>query len=86
MSKDISLAPFPVTYRELILPGRINANTTIPSSVFGGHVITLSGAKKGTTTDGVHGDGSANSYINCGAIHNAGAKFACKFRIKLEQG
>ena len=78
-------APFPVTYRELWLPPGINGNATLPSSVDGGHGLTLTGARKGTTCDGVHFDGTATSNINCGAIHNAAAKLWISLRFKLDQ-
>lgn len=76
--------PFPVTFRELWLPPAING-LLLPNSVEGGHLLTLTGAKLGSTVDGVHFDGSATSNINAGAIHNAAAKLVLSFRLKLDQ-
>lgn len=85
MAIDFMKAPFPVTYRELWVPRSINGNATLPSSRHNGHALTLTGAKLGTTADGVHFDGTLNSNINCGAIHNAEAKLWLSFRFKLDQ-
>ena len=85
MTIDITRAPFPVTYRELWLPPSINGNTTLPTSVEGGHGLALTGARKGTTADGVHFTGAADSNINCGAIHNAAVKLWISLRFKLDQ-
>lgn len=78
-------APFPVTYRELWLPPGINEHATLPTSVEGGHGLALTGARKGTTADGVHFNGAVTSNINCGAIHNNIAKLWVSFRFKLDQ-
>ncbi|KKN16376.1 hypothetical protein LCGC14_0976710 [marine sediment metagenome] len=78
-------APFPVTYRELWLPPGINENATLPTSVEGGHGLTLTGARKGTTADGVHFTGAITSNINCGAIHNAAVKLYISLRFKVDQ-
>lgn len=78
-------APFPVTYRELWLPRGINENASLPTSVEGGHGLAFTGARRGTTCDGVHGDGSNTSNINCGAIHNNAATYWLSFRFKLDQ-
>lgn len=78
-------APFPVKYRELWLPRGINENASLPTSVEGGHGLAFTGARRGTTCDGVHGDGTATSNINCGAIHNAAATYWLSFRFKLDQ-
>lgn len=85
MTIDISSCPFPVTYRELWLPRAINGNATLPSSRYNGHPLTLTGARKGTTANGVHFNGAVDSNINCGAIHNATAKLWLSFRFKLDQ-
>ncbi len=77
-------APFPVTYRELWLPPGINENATLPTSIEGGHELALTGARKGTTTNGVHFTGAADSNINCGVIHNAAAKLWISLRFKLD--
>lgn len=80
-------APFPVTYRELWLPPSINGNATLPTSAEGGHGLALTGARKGTTVDGVHGNGAVTSNINCGAnaIDNASAKYWVSLRFRLDQ-
>jgi len=85
MAVDITRTPFPVRYRELWLPRAINGNASLPSSRYNGHGLTLTGARLGSTCDGVHFDGSATSNINCGAIHNNAATFWLKFRFKLDQ-
>lgn len=85
MPVDITKAPFPVRYRELWLPRSINNNVTLPSSCYNGHGLTLTGARKGTTCDGVHGTGVNTSNINCGAIHDNIAKFWASLRFKLVQ-
>jgi len=82
---DLMKAPFPLTYRELWLPRGINENASLPSSRYNGHPLTFTGARRGTTVDGVHFDGTANSNINLGAIHSAAAKFWIKVRFKLDQ-
>lgn len=76
--------PFPVTFRELWLPPAING-LLLPSSVEGGHPLTLTGARLGSTADGVHFDGSVTSNINYGAIHDNAATFWLKFRFKFDQ-
>lgn len=79
-------APFGVTYRELWLPPGIKGWTgPLPPSVEGGHELTFTGARHGTTADGVHFTGAADSLITCGAIHNAAAKLVVSFRFKLDQ-
>jgi len=73
-------------WRELWLPQLINdTETELPSSVKGGHPLALTGAKKGTTANGVHFTGAADSLINCGVIHNAVAKLWVSLRFKLDQ-
>ncbi len=76
--------PFPVTFRELWLPPSING-LVLPASVEGGHPLTLTGAKLGSTVDGVHFNGAVTSNINCGAIHDNVATFWLKFRFKFDQ-
>ncbi|KKL53771.1 hypothetical protein LCGC14_2272090, partial [marine sediment metagenome] len=86
MTVDISRAPFPITYRELWLPRGIKGLTgPLPSSRYNGHEVTFTGARRGTTCDGVHFTGVATSNINCGAIHNGAAKLYLSFRFKLDQ-
>jgi len=79
-------APFPVTYRELYLPPGIKGwNGPLPTSVEGGHELTFTGARHGTTADGVHGiAGVATSNINLGAIHNAENILYIKIRFRLD--
>jgi len=82
---DLRSVPFSVNYRELWLPETITNNAILPTSKYRGHPLTLTGAKKGTTCDGVHFDGSTTSNINCGAIHNAAPKIWISLRFKLDQ-
>lgn len=86
MTVDISRAPFPVTVRELWLPRAINGNATLPRSRYNGHELALTGARKGTTTDGCHFLQGVNSYINYGPVHNAVVKLWVKLRVRLTQG
>jgi hypothetical protein len=83
MTIELLKSPFPVTYRELWLPSGIRANATMPSSIYNGHALTLTGAQKRTTVDGVRGNGTNTSNINCGALHNASAKLWVSLRFKL---
>ena len=77
-------APFPITYRELWLPPGINENASLPTSIDGGHGLTLTGARKSTTADGVHGTGANTSNINAGAnaVDNAAAKYWVSLRFR----
>lgn len=47
------LLPPGYRFRELWLPELINGNATLPGSVGGGHGLALTGARKGTTTNGI---------------------------------
>ena len=76
--------PFPVTFRESWLPPAING-VGLPSSVEGGHPLALTGARLGSTVDGVHFTGAVDSNINAGAIHDNIAKLWISFRFKLDQ-
>ncbi len=80
----ISQVPFPLKYRELWLPDRINADSTLPASVLGGHALTFTGTKKGTTADGVHFTGAATSnlVVAANAIRNAKAALHITIRFK----
>ncbi len=81
---NLSNAPFPVAYRELLLPESIRA-LSIPPAVRGGHPVTITAGSKRTTANGVHFVyASANSKINCTVIHDASAKFWISFRFKLD--
>lgn len=82
---DLSRGPFPITYREFWLPRGINENASLPSSRYNGHGLTFTGARRGTTCDGVHFDGSVGCQINCGIIHNAAAKLWVSLRFKFDQ-
>jgi len=82
VSKTLSL--FGAPWRELWLPRDINGSG-LPSAVPNGHPLTLTGARKGTTVNGVHFTGANNSNINCGAIHNGATKLWISFRFKLDQ-
>lgn len=74
-------APFPVTYRELWLPGHIRGSQ-LPSSARGGSALTVTGGTKRTTADGVRFVRGANSHIDLGAIHNSAARLWISLRIK----
>lgn len=78
--------PFPVTYRELWLPQHIRG-THLPPSAPGGHLLTLTGASKRTTADGVHFTGAATSNIVVAANADQNGKAACHItiRFKLDQ-
>jgi len=80
---DILKAPFPIRYRELWLPGGIRDNAVMPSSKYDGHPVTLTGAIKATSCEGVLFDGSATSNVNCGVIHNNAATYWLNFRFKF---
>jgi len=85
MSAGLQKTPFPITYRELWLPEAING-TKLPSSKNGGHALTLTGASKQTTSDGVHFTGAATSNIvvAANAAQNAKAAFNITIRFKLD--
>ncbi len=75
-------APFAITYRELWLPPGIKGWTgPLPSSIQGGHGLAFTGARKGTTCDGVRFFGDAASNINCGVVNNNVPKFWVSFRF-----
>ena len=81
-------APFGVTYRELWLPPGIKGWTgPLPPSVEGGHELAFTGARHGTTADGVHCTGAANSNIivAANAIQNAQQAIHITIRFKLDQ-
>lgn len=83
---SLTNSPFPLTYRELWLPRGIKGWTgPLPSSRYNGHGLTFTGARHGTTADGVHFTGAATSNINCGAIHDNAATYWVSFRFKLDQ-
>lgn len=79
-------APFLVTYRELWLPPSVNGNAILPSSIEGGYPLTLTGARKGTSTDGVRSYGTVNDHISCGALYNASAKLWVSLRFRIDNG
>ncbi len=81
----LNRTPFPVTYRELWDPSLIRG-TQLPPFKGDGHVMTLTGASKQTTTDGVHFTGAATSNIVVAAAagQNAKAAFHITIRFKLD--
>lgn len=90
MTVELMHAPFSLTYRELWLPRGIKGwDGPLPSSRYNGHeldfAVGASGARHGTTADGVHFDGSVTGNINCGVIHNNIPKLWVSFRFKLDQ-
>lgn len=80
-----SILPVGTKWRELWLPELINNHATLPSAIAGGHPLTLTGARKGTTADGVYFFRN-NSVINAGAIHNASAKLWLSLRFRISTG
>ncbi len=88
MAIDFTRAPFPLTYRNLWLPQGIRANATWPDCRYNGTLVdTLIGPRKGTTCDGVHGDGSATSNIvtAADAVLNNQTKLWIFLRFKFDQ-
>lgn len=81
---DLSRAPFPVAYREIWIPRGINGDASLPSSRQDGQGLAFTGARRGTTTDGVRFDGSVNSNISSGAIHDNAPELWLSFRFKLD--
>ncbi len=78
-------APFPITYRELWLPPGIKGWTgPLPSCRHNGHGLAFTGARHGTTCDGVHGDGVNTGNINAGAnaVDNAAVKYWVGLRFR----
>lgn len=78
-----SILPPGFRYRELWLPELINNHATLPSLVSRGHRLTNTGARKGTTCDGLYFPSyAAADQVSLGVIHNAQAKFWVSFRWK----
>ena len=72
------------TWREL-WESRNIVGAKIPSSLAGGLPMTIAaGATKGMTCDGIHFDGTVNSYMDCGEIHDAATKFVISLRFKFD--
>jgi len=83
MSNKIWL-PKGYTWREL-WETRNMVGAKIPSSLSGGLPMTItSGATKGMACEGIHYGGTATSYLDCGAIHNAATKWLVSVRFKLD--
>lgn len=78
--------PFPITFRELWEPDDIGS-LPFPSRVNDGHSLTLTGASKQTTADGVHftGGATSNVVVAANAAQNAKAAFNITIRFKLDQ-
>ncbi len=78
----MSYAPFPVTYRELWAPEHIRG-TQLPPFRGDAHPVTLTGAQKQTTCDGVDFDGTVNASIVVpnDASQNAQQAFAITIRF-----
>ncbi len=85
MAIDFTRAPFPLTYRNLWLPRGIRDNTSMLDSRYNGNLVTLTGARKGTTCDGVRGTGANTSNVNYGAQHDNAVKFWVSFRFMFDQ-
>ncbi len=88
MTVDISRAPFPVAYRELWLPRAINGNASLPSSRHNGHDLTLTGARKGTTTNGgrFRGGVTDNLVIAAHGDQQNKAAFHITIRFRFPEG
>ncbi len=91
MSAGLEKTPFPVTYRELWLPGGINGASQ-PTSKNGGHPLTLTNALKRTSVDGLRmARGVAGAEMHLGAVGpcnfalGAGNGCAWHIRFKLVQ-
>jgi len=80
---DLSRQPFPITYRELWLPPSINGNASLPSSVSDGHGLTLTGARLGSTCEGIHPIDD-NSNISIGNRYNGINTLWISMRFKLD--
>lgn len=86
MSDLNGLLPSGYQFRELWLPELINNNATLQRSGDDGHQLALTGARKGLTSDGVHGvPGVVTSNINLTAIHDNENILWVSFRFKLDQ-
>ncbi len=79
--------PFPVTFRELWLPPSING-LLLPSSVEGGHLVTLTGARLGSTVDGARFRGGAtdNLVIPAHGDQQNKAAFHVTIRFRFPEG
>lgn len=88
MTLALTGTPFPITWRELWMPKSIRqdaANVLLSSSR--GQALTLTGAQKRTTVDGVGWAAQAvNNGIDFGVIHNAAPKLWISYRVKLIGG
>lgn len=80
----LNRAPFPVSYRELWLPETIRS-TQLPPFRGNARLLTLTGAQKRTTADGVRFTGAATSNIVVAAAagQNAQQAFHITIRFKL---
>ncbi len=78
--------PFPVTLRESWNSAHIRG-TQLPTGCNGGKALTLTGAQKGTTTDGVHctSGATSNVVVAANAAQNAKAAFHITIWFKLDQ-
>ncbi len=86
MSDLNGILPEGFVWRELWFPELINSQASLPSSKDGGQLLTLTGARKGTTVDGAHGvPGVDTSNINLGTIHDNENILWVSFRFKLDQ-
>jgi len=80
------LLPAGYRFRELWLPEQMEGDTLVPSAVKGGHILTNTGAKRGTTTDGVHFvAGVATSNMKFADPYDAVNDWWCSLRFKLDQ-
>jgi len=85
MIQVTDLLPLGKRWRQLWLPEALNASASLPGAVEGSYGLTLTGARGGTTTDGVYFNRSATGHIDCGAIHDNATKLWISFRIKRDR-
>lgn len=83
MVVDFTRAPFPITYRELLLPRGIRENTVLHRSRYDGHDLALTGTRKGTTANMGFRQHTAGSYLDLGGIHDGATPWWISFRFKL---
>ncbi len=79
----MSYAPFAISHRELWLPEHIRG-TQLPPFRGDAHALTLTGAQKRTTSDGVHFTGTATSNIIIAANAGQNAQAACHITIRFK--
>ena len=83
--KSIQNLPYGKRWRELWEARNVNS-TNLPSSVASGHPLTLTGAVKKTTANGIHfAAGVATSNVKFADPYDAAADWWASFRFKLDE-